>query len=74
MGDEAGSEGIKTGLDTLSPVGEIVNLVNICAIGSNNDAVFTGLTASELEGSDVDAVEIVRDSSDVFELIVHVVI
>jgi hypothetical protein len=73
MGDEAGSEGIKTGLDTLSPIWEIVNFVSICSIGSNDSTMFTGLTCMEFKDSDVDAVEIVGDSANVFELITHLV-
>jgi hypothetical protein len=59
------------GLDTLVPVREILNASSVCVIGSNGDAVGTGLASLELEGVDSGFSEKVRDASDVFELITH---
>jgi hypothetical protein len=69
--DEAGSEGIKMGLEALRPVREIFNAASVCVIGSNGDAVGAGLASLELEGVDGGSTEKVGDSSDVFELITH---
>ena len=69
--DEAGSKGNKTRFDALPPVGIILNLVGVGAVGSDGDAVLAGLTGMEFEGIDGCSVDKVRNISDVFELIVH---
>jgi len=73
MGDESRSKGIKTRFNALPPVGKILNAVRVGVISPDVDAVLAGLSALEFEGVDGGSVEIVGDSSDVFELIVHVV-
>lgn len=71
MGDEAGSEGNKTRFDPLPPVGIILNLVGVGSIGSDGDTVLAGLAGMEFEGVDGCSVDEVRDTPDMFELIVH---
>ena len=73
MGDESRSEGIKTRFNALPPVGKILNSVRVWMIGPNGDTVLAGLSSLEFEGVDGSSVEIVGDSSDVFELIGHIV-
>ena len=73
VGDEPCSEGIKTRLDALPPVGKILNAVRVGVIVSDVDAMLAGESALELEGLDGGSVKVVGDASDVFEFIVHVV-
>ena len=72
MGDEAGSKGDKTRFDALPPIGIILNLVGVGAVGSNGDTVLAGLAGMEFEGMDRCSVDIKGYSADVFELIVHI--
>jgi hypothetical protein len=72
MGDEAGSKGDKTRFDALPPIGIILNLVGIGAVGSDRDTVLAGLAGMEFEGMDGCSVDEIGDSMDVFELIVHI--
>jgi len=71
LGGEGGTEGIKTRLDMFSPIGKIGDGVGCGVIGTDGDAVRTGLSVVEFEDSDSGSVEVVRDSMDVFELIIH---
>ena len=72
MGDEAGSEGNKTRFDALPPIGIILDLVGIGAIGSDGDTVLAGLTGMEFEGMDRCSIDKVWNTPDMFELIGHV--
>ena len=72
MGDEAGSKGDKTRFDALPPIGIILNLVGIGAVGSDGDTVLAGLAGLEFEGIDGCSVDEMWNISDVFELIVHI--
>ena len=73
MGDEGLAEGIKTRLDPFPPIDSILNVVTIGIVSSDLDAVLAGLSVTELEGLDGGSVEIIGDTSDVFEFIIHVV-
>ena len=66
-----GSEGIKMGLDGLFPFGEIGDGIRGGVIGSNSDAICGGFSSIKFEGSNGRAIEIIGDSSDVFEFIGH---
>jgi hypothetical protein len=72
VGDKTGSKGDKTRFDALPPVGIILNLVGVGAIGSDRDTMLAGLAGMEFEGMDRCSVEEIWDSMDVFELIVHI--
>ena len=72
VGDKTCSKGDKTRFDALPPIGIILNLVGVGAVGSDGDAVIAGLAGMEFEGMDGCSVEEIRDSMDVFELIVHI--
>lgn len=69
--DDGGSEGIKTGLDTLAPIGEIINLIGIWSVGSDRNALFAGNSSVEFESICSCSIDVVGNSSDLFELIVH---
>jgi hypothetical protein len=68
---EGESEGIKTRLDKFLPVVGIGNAILCGVISADGKAVATGFSCVELKGVDGGTVEVVGDSSDVFELIVH---
>jgi hypothetical protein len=68
---EGGAEGIKTGLAPLPPVREVVNVTSVGRIGADADTVSTRLSCIKLEGIDVCSIEVVGDSMNVFEFIVH---
>jgi hypothetical protein len=72
MGDETGSKGDKTRFDALPPIGIILNLVGVGAIGSDGDTMLAGMTGMEFEGMDDCSVNIKGYSVYVFELIVHI--
>jgi hypothetical protein len=72
VGDKTCSKGDKTRFDALPPVGIILNLVGVGAVGSDGDTVFAGPTGLEFEGIDGCSVNIKGYSLDVFELIVHI--
>ena len=72
MGDKTCSKGDKTRFDALPPVGIILNLVGVGAVGSDGDTVLAGLAGMEFKGIDGCSVDKVRNISDVFELIVHI--
>lgn len=61
------------GLDKLPPVGEIVNLVSVRSIGSDGDTLIAGNSTVEFECVGSCSVDVMRDSADLFELIIHVV-
>lgn len=69
LGDKACAEGSKTRLDGFSPSGKVSD--GAAVVCSNGDAFGAGLTALKLEGVEGGSVEIVRDTVDLFELIVH---
>jgi hypothetical protein len=71
MRDEAGSKGDKARFDALPPVGIILNLVGVGAVGSDGDTVFASAASLEFEGMDRCSVDEIGDSVDVFELIGH---
>jgi hypothetical protein len=71
MRDEAGSKGDKARFDALPPIGIVVNLVGVGAIGSDGDTVLAGLAGMEFERMDRCSVDEIGDSVDVFELIGH---
>ena len=71
MRDKAGSKGDKMRFDALPPVGIILNLVGVGAVGSDGDTVLAGPAGLEFEGMDGCSVEEIGDSVDVFELIGH---
>ena len=71
VGDKTCSKGDKTRFDALPPVGIILNLVGVGAVGSDGDTVLAGLAGMEFEGIDGCSVDKVRNISDVFELICH---
>jgi hypothetical protein len=71
VGDERSAEGIKMGLDKLAPVGEIVNLVRVGSVGSDGDTLITGNSTVEFECVGGCSVDIMGDSTDLFELIIH---
>ena len=69
---ERGAEGINTGLAPLPPVREVVNDASVSRVGADVDTISTGLSCIELEGIEGPAgAEVVGDTVDVFELIVH---
>lgn len=70
---EAGSEGIKTRLDTLPPVCKVGDTIRFLIVFSNCDTVFPRLACVELKGVESAAVGVVGDSVEVLELIIHVV-
>ncbi len=72
MGDKTCSKGDKMRFDALPPVGIILNLVSVGAVGSDGDTVFAGPAGLEFESMDGCSVEKIGDSADVFELIVHI--
>lgn len=72
VGDERVSEGIKTRLDELPPVGIILNTVLVSIVSSDVNAVLAGESTLEFEGFDDVSVEVVWDASNVFELIIHI--
>uniref|UniRef100_A0A6C0KRK3 Uncharacterized protein n=1 Tax=viral metagenome TaxID=1070528 RepID=A0A6C0KRK3_9ZZZZ len=69
---EGGAEGIKTRLDTFSPIGKISDGVGCGVVGTNGEAGTGWFSVVEFEGSNCSSVEIVRDTMDVFEFIIHV--
>ena len=71
VGDKTCSKGDKTRFDALPPVGIILNLVGVGAVGSDGDTVLAGMTGLEFEGMNGCSVEEIGDSVDVFELIGH---
>ncbi len=71
VGDKTWSKGDKTRFDALPPIGIILNLVGVGAIGSDRDTMLAGLAGMEFEGMDGCSVDKVRNSPDVFELIGH---
>ena len=71
VGDKTCSKGDKTRFDALPPIGIILNLVGVGAIGSDGDTVFAGLAGMEFEGMDRCSVEEIGNPVDVFELIGH---
>jgi hypothetical protein len=73
VADERFSEGVKTRFDTQSPVVEIVNAVGGRIVGSDGDTVFGGMPVGEVEGLDAGSIKEVRDASNLFEFIVHLV-
>lgn len=73
VGYESRSEGIKTRLDELPPVGRILNTVCVSIVLSDIDTMLAGESSLELEGLDGGSMEVIRDASDMFELIVHIV-
>ncbi len=69
-GNELGSERIKTGLDTLAPVGSEGDGAGGTVIGSDGDGItrgFTGLGAAEFEGIEGSILRVVGDATDVLE-------
>lgn len=68
---ERGAEGIKTRLDTFSPVGKIDNGVGCGVVGTDGETGAGWFSVVEFESSDSGSVEVVGDSMDVFELIIH---
>ena len=69
LGDNASTEGCKTRLDGFTPIGKVGNGISI--IGSNGDAFRAGLSTLKLEGVEGGSVEVVGDTVDLFELIIH---
>lgn len=69
LGDKAGTEGCKTRLDGFTPSGKVSDSAAI--IGSDGNTVGTGLTSLKLEGIEGGSVEVVGDTVDLFELIIH---
>jgi len=72
VGDETCSKGDKTRFDALPPIGIILNLVGVGAVGSDGDTMLAGLTSMEFEGVDGCSVNIKGHSVNMFELIVHI--
>ena len=71
VGDETGSEGSKTRFDELPPMGIIVDLIGVGAIGSDGDAVLAGLPCLEFEGVDCGSIDIMRNTLHLFKIEVH---
>jgi hypothetical protein len=71
VGDKTGSKGDKTRFDALPPIGIILNLVGVGAVGSDRDTVLAGMTGLEFEGMNGCSVEEIGNPVDVFELIGH---
>jgi hypothetical protein len=69
---ERGAEGIKTGLAPLPPVREVVNAASVSRVGADVDTIPTRFSCVEFEGIEGSTgAEVVGDTVDVFELIVH---
>ena len=68
---ERGAEGIKTRLNTFSPIGKIGNGVGCGVVGTDGEAGTGWFSVIKFEGSNGGSVEVVGDSVDVFELIIH---
>lgn len=69
---ERGAEGINTGLAPLPPVREVVNAVSVSRVGADVDTIPTRFSSVKLEGIEGSTgAEVVGDTVDVFELIVH---
>jgi hypothetical protein len=71
LGGESGAEGIKTRLDTFSPVGKVGDTIRFFIVFSNWDTVFSRFTSIEFKGVEGTVVGVVGDSVDVLELIIH---
>jgi hypothetical protein len=71
VGDKTCSKGDKTRFDALPPIGIILNLVGVGAVGSDRDTMLAGPAGLEFESMDGCSVEEIGDSMDVFELIGH---
>jgi hypothetical protein len=69
LGDKAVTEGCKTRLDGFSPRGKVSD--SVAVVLSNGDAVGAGLASLKLEGVEGGSMEVVGDTVDLFELIVH---
>lgn len=71
LGGEGGTEGIKTRLDTLSPVGKVGDTIRFLIVFSNWDTVLSRFTSIELKGVEGAVVGVVGDSVEVLQLIIH---
>jgi hypothetical protein len=71
LGTEGTTEGSKTRFDAFSPIRKVVNGVGGGVISSKGDTFRTGFACVKFEGVESGSVEVVGDSVDLFELIVH---
>jgi hypothetical protein len=69
LGDKAVAEGCKTRLDGFSPSGKVSD--SAAVVLANGDAFGAGLTSLKLEGVEGGSVEVIGNTVDLFELIVH---
>jgi hypothetical protein len=72
MGDEAGSKGDKTRFDALPPIGIILNLVGVGAIGSDGDTVLAGNSSDNFKCVCSCSTDIMRNALNLFKFKVHI--
>ncbi len=73
LGEERLAVGIKMGLDSLAPIWIVVNGIGGGIIDSKMDALGGWFSRGfEFEGIEIGSIlEVIGDSSDVFEFIIH---